>query len=77
MIDDLFTLPSERRRGVITGVIAAFVDELRAEGCHTIFLGALANDQPKLLYARLGFRPVSLARTWASKAARLNARAEK
>jgi GNAT superfamily N-acetyltransferase len=67
MIEDLFTLPSERRRGVITGVIAAFADELRAEGCRTIFLGALANDRPKRLYARLGFRPVTLARTWTRK----------
>jgi GNAT superfamily N-acetyltransferase len=67
MIDDLFTLPSERRRGVITGVIAAFVDELRAKGRRQIFLGALANDRPKRLYARLGFRPVTLARTWARK----------
>jgi GNAT superfamily N-acetyltransferase len=65
MIEDLFTLPSERGRGVITGVIAAFVDALRAKGCELIFLGALANDRPKRLYARLGFRPVTLARTWA------------
>ena len=69
MIEDLFTLPSERRRGVITGVIAAFVDALRARGCELIFLGALANDRPKRLYARLGFRPVTLARTWARKLA--------
>lgn len=67
MIEDLFTLPSERRQGVITGVIAALVDQLRASGCHTIFLGALVNDQPKHLYARLGFRPRTLARTWARK----------
>ncbi|HEX9168878.1 MAG TPA: GNAT family N-acetyltransferase, partial [Roseiarcus sp.] len=63
MIDDLFTLPSERRRGIITGVIAAFVDQLRAKRRHTIFLGALTNDRPKHLYARLGFRPVTLTRT--------------
>ena len=69
MIEDLFTLPSARRKGVITGVIATFVDQLRADGRHTIFLGALANDRPKRLYARLGFRPVTLARTWVRKAA--------
>jgi predicted GNAT family acetyltransferase len=40
---------------------------LRARGCEPIFLGALANDRPKRLYARLGFRPVTLARTWARK----------
>ena len=64
MIEDLYTTPSMRRRGVGTGLIAAFVDRLRAAGCHTIFLGALAHDQPKRLYARLGFRPGTLARMW-------------
>lgn len=64
MIEDLFTLPSARRRGVATAVIAAFVDRLQALGGHTIFLGALASETPKRLYARLGFHPVGLARTW-------------
>jgi len=35
-----------------------------AQGCETLFLGALADEQAKRLYARLGFRPVGLARTW-------------
>ena len=64
MIEDLFTLPSARRRGVATGMIAALVDRLRAKGSRTIFLGALAAEQPKRLYARLGFRPVTLASAW-------------
>jgi GNAT superfamily N-acetyltransferase len=67
MIEDIFTLPSARRRGVATGVIAALADQLRESGCRPIFLGALANDRPKRLYARLGFRPVTLTRTWARK----------
>ncbi len=48
-------------------MIAEFTDRLRAAGCHTIFLGASANDEPKRLYARLGFRAVTLARTWVRK----------
>jgi GNAT superfamily N-acetyltransferase len=64
MIEDLFTLPSARRQGVATAIIAAFVDRLRASGCEAIFLGALASEAPKRLYARLGFRPLSLARSW-------------
>src|ERR1700689_1701967 len=67
MVEDLFTLPSARRRGVITGVIATFVDRLRASGCRPIVIVALANERPKHLYARLGFRPVTLARTWTRK----------
>jgi GNAT superfamily N-acetyltransferase len=64
MIEDLFTLQSARRRGIATAMIAAFTDRLRGAGCHTIFIGALATEQPKHLYARLGFRPVMLARAW-------------
>jgi GNAT superfamily N-acetyltransferase len=64
MIEDLFTLQSARRRGIATAMIAAFTDRLRAACCHTIFLGALATEQPKHLYARLGFRPAMLARAW-------------
>ena len=37
MIEDLFTLPSARRRGVATGMIAEFAKRLGAAGCHTIF----------------------------------------
>jgi GNAT superfamily N-acetyltransferase len=64
MIEDLFTLQSARRRGIATAMIAAFTGRLRAGGCHTIFLGALATEQPKRLYARLGFHPVMLSRAW-------------
>jgi GNAT superfamily N-acetyltransferase len=64
MIEDLFTLRFARRKGIATAMIAAFIDRLRAARCHTIFLGALAAEQPKRLYARLGFSPAMLARTW-------------
>ncbi len=69
MIEDLFTLPTARRRGIATAMIAAFSDRLRASGCRVIFLGALASEQPKHLYARLGFCPVGLARSWVMKKA--------
>ena len=64
MIEDLFTLQSARRQGIASAIIAAFTHRLRAAGCQTFFLGALATEQPKRLYARLGFHPVMLARTW-------------
>jgi GNAT superfamily N-acetyltransferase len=67
MIEDLFTLQASRRRGIATAMIAAFTDRLRAGRCHTIFLGALATERPKHLYARLGFHPVTLARAWVRK----------
>lgn len=64
MIEDLFTLQSARRQGIATAMIAAFTQRLRAVGCHIIFLGALAGERPKHLYARLGFHAVMLARGW-------------
>ena len=67
MIEDLFTLQSARRRGIATAMIAAFATRLRDAGCHTIFVGALATEQPKHIYFRLGFRPVMLTRTWVRK----------
>jgi GNAT superfamily N-acetyltransferase len=69
MIEDLFTLQSARRRGIATAMIVAFTDRLRSTGCHTIFIGALATEQPKHLYARLGFHPVMLARAWVRRRA--------
>ena len=67
MIEDLFTLQSARRQGIATAMIAVFTRHLRAAGCHTIFLGALATERPKRLYARLGFHAVTLARAWVRK----------
>ncbi len=69
MIEDLFTLPSARRQGLATGLVAAFTDQLIAAGCDVVFLGALADAAPKRLYARLGFRPVTLTRVWTRQAA--------
>lgn len=68
MIEDLYTRPAARRQGVASGLIAAFADRLLERGCRTIFLGALASERPKRLYARLGFEPVGLARTWVKAA---------
>ena len=63
-IDDVFTDPAYRKRGVGSGLVAHCVEHLRAEGCATAFLTALASDTPKRLYARLGFAPAMLARRW-------------
>lgn len=68
MIEDLFTLPAYRRRGIASGMIAAFAEELRRNGAETIFLGALAQEKAKHLYAKLGFEPVMLARNWVRRA---------
>jgi GNAT superfamily N-acetyltransferase len=64
IIEDLFTLPKFRRRGIASGMIAAFADQLIDDGCTTIFLGALVGQSARFLYSKLGFEPVMLTRTW-------------
>jgi GNAT superfamily N-acetyltransferase len=64
MVEDVFTLPERRGRGVASAMIAAFVEEARRRGCDTVFIGALADEAAKRLYGRLGFAPVALARSW-------------
>ncbi len=64
MIEDLFTLQSARRQGIASALIAQFDQELRAAGCHQVFLGAVAEEEAKTLYFNLGFRPAMLTRCW-------------
>ena len=64
MIEDLFTLPSVRRRGIASTMIAQFDAALRADGCVGVFLGAVADEEAKSLYFTLGFRPAMLSRCW-------------
>jgi GNAT superfamily N-acetyltransferase len=65
IIEDLFTLPEARRRGIASGMIAACADRLSGEGCSTIFLGALVGQRAAALYSKLGFVPAFLTRVWA------------
>lgn len=65
LIESLFTLPDRRGRGLMSAFIAEAVRRLRAAGCGAVFLDAHAHDTPKHLYARLGFAPVAVTRTWA------------
>lgn len=64
LLENLFTLPAMRGRGLMSAFIAEAVARLRAGGCDGVFLDALAHEEAKGLYARLGFRPVAVARQW-------------
>ena len=68
LIEHLFTLPDRRGRGLMSAFIVAVAGRLRAAGCDAVFLDAHAGDTPKRLYARLGFEPVALTRTWVTRA---------
>lgn len=67
IIDELFTLPGWRGRGVMSAFIVVVDRELRQTGCDGVFLDAFADDRPRLLYARLGFRPVAITCRWTRK----------
>ena len=64
IIEDVFTHPEHRKQGVASAMLAALAADLTARGCDRVFLGALADEEAKRLYAQLGFRPVGLVRTW-------------
>jgi GNAT superfamily N-acetyltransferase len=64
VIEDLFTLPAYRRRGVATALIARAVAHVQARGASTVLIGAHATERPKRLYAALGFVPLCLTREY-------------
>jgi GNAT superfamily N-acetyltransferase len=57
-VEDLFTRPDHRNRGIATALIAHCVSDARERGADAVLIGAAAADTPRLLYARLGFEPV-------------------
>lgn len=62
IVEDLFTLPAYRRRGIATAMIRYAVAHARARGMGPMLIGALADEAPKKLYASLGFVPRCLTR---------------
>lgn len=68
LIENLFVLPQWRKRGVMSAFLHAADRLLRDAGCNAVFLDAHVHDRPKHLYARLGFAPVALNRTWVQQA---------
>jgi len=67
MVDDLFTLPSFRRRGIASKLITHCVEFVRNQGAGPILIGGLATDLPKHLYFWLGFQPICLTRSFIKK----------
>jgi GNAT superfamily N-acetyltransferase len=64
MVEDLFTLPSHRRRGIASAIIAGAVADLRRRGAGPILIGAHADAPPKRLYSSLGFAPICVTREY-------------
>jgi GNAT superfamily N-acetyltransferase len=62
IVEDLFTLPAYRRRGIATALIRHAVAHARDRGMATMLIGALAEETAKSLYVSLGFVPQCLTR---------------
>lgn len=63
-IEDLFTHPDFRRRGLAWALIHHCVAEARKEDAGPVVIGADTTDTPKRMYAALGFRPVAVKRDY-------------
>ncbi len=62
-VEDLFTRPDRRKRGVASALIHHGVADCRSNGAGPVVIVADPTDTPKNIYARMGFRPVA----WLSK----------
>ncbi len=64
IVEDLFTRPEFRGRGVATALIAHAVDDARRRGAGPVVIAARPTDTPKQMYAALGFRPLCVRRSY-------------
>jgi GNAT superfamily N-acetyltransferase len=56
-VEDLFTHPNFRHRGIASALIVHCVRDARERGAGPVLIGALPNDTPMRIYAAMGFRP--------------------
>ncbi len=68
VLDDLYTHPDYRHRGLATTLVHHCVADSRARGAGPVALEAEPGDGPEHMYAAMGFRPLSLSheylKTW-------------
>jgi GNAT superfamily N-acetyltransferase len=72
LLEDLYVHPRRRLRGVASALVSHCVRQARARGAQAVFLTARAADTPKVMYAKMGFRPAALTRHWLAPKARAN-----
>ena len=64
LVEDVYVRPPARRHGVAGDMLRFAVGRLRGAGAGPVVIGADVNDTPKHLYARFGFRPATVTRSW-------------
>jgi GNAT superfamily N-acetyltransferase len=60
VVDDLFTHPDYRHRGLATTLIHHSISDCRDQGAGPVVIVADASDTPKNMYAAMGFRPIAV-----------------
>jgi GNAT superfamily N-acetyltransferase len=60
-VEDLFTHPDFRHRGIATTLMVHCVRDARARGAGPVLIGARPNDTAKDMYAAMGFQPFCVA----------------
>jgi ribosomal protein S18 acetylase RimI-like enzyme len=61
LVDDVATLPEQRRRGAATAAVRALVEDARKQQQSEIFLFAAEHSDAQRVYERLGFRVIAVA----------------
>jgi GNAT superfamily N-acetyltransferase len=57
-VEDVYTVPEARGRGYARALVSRAAELAREDGAGLTFIVADDNDWPRLLYRRIGFRPV-------------------
>ncbi len=63
-VEDLFTHPDHRHRGLATALLHHGIADCRAHGADGVLIACNPDDTPKNMYAAVGFRPVAVSREW-------------
>jgi GNAT superfamily N-acetyltransferase len=62
LVEDLFTAPEFRRRGIAAALMVRAVEDARQRGAEPVLIGARPADSPRRIYASMGFRPLCVTR---------------
>ena len=68
MLEDVYTTPDARGRGLSTAAIAAVLHAARAERHEAVFVPTDAAGKASALYERLGFAPLTVQRIYSRQA---------
>ena len=63
-VEDLFTHPDYRHRGLATALIHHCVSDSRTSGAGPVVIVCDPADTPKRMYAAMGFRPIAIKRNY-------------